>query len=336
MFLRRISAFLALLAAVLHLTPAPAAQKCAPAVTGSFLQAWYCVGWDDARWDAETAWMKQAGLEYLVLQTAAYLDENGGWQVNYDSALPVFAAAEKADVLSGALKSCRKAGIKVFVGLADFADWWNLGGLSPQYQTVCGVMTQMQREIWQKYRPQYGETLYGWYFAPEINNVLLLGGGLPSIPRGLNRVLETATALEPSMPVMLSPYFSEAYALGSVTATLPLWQSFFAQTRFRPGDIFCPQDAVGAGWTSEKNLEKVWRMYAAAVEGAEKGVRLWANCENFTADHAPALIDRFARQLSAACRYAENIVCFSMNHYYSPFADAAAWGAYLRYAEGLR
>ena len=336
MLKRWISAFLALLAAVLHLTPAPTERKCAPAVSGSFLQAWYCTGWDDARWDAETAWMKEAGLDYLVLQTLAYLDENGGWQVNYASALPVFGTAEKADVLTGALKSCQKAGIRVFVGLADFADWWNRGGVSPQYETVCEVMTQMQREIYETYRPQYGETLYGWYFPPEINNVLLLGLGLPAIPRGLNAVLDAATALDPAMPVMLSPYFSEAYALNSVTATLPLWQTFFEQTRFRPGDIFCPQDAVGAGWTSEKNLEKVWRMYAAAVEGSGKGVRLWANCENFTADYSSAPIDRFARQLGTAARYTERIICFSMNHYYSPYTDAAAYEAYLRYADGLQ
>jgi len=61
---------------------------------------------------------------------------------------------------------------------------------------------------------------------------------------------------------------------------------------FREHDIFCPQDAVGAGWTIEENLVNVWRMYSDAVKLSGKSIRLWANVENFTSAVAPDCVLR--------------------------------------------
>ena len=336
--IRILSAFFSLLFLLLNITPAPEPRRCEPAVKGSFLQSWYCAGWDDARWDEETACLSDAGVEYLILQSTAKLDSEGNWTVSYPSSLPVFDAAPEYDVIDGALKSCRAAGIKVFIGLADFDDWWNLCGFSPDYMPVCEVMADMQREIWETYAPVYGDTLYGWYFVPEIDNVLPMKVSLPAIVRGLNKVLDTATELDPAMPVMLSPYYSESMAVPSVLLTLPMWQAFFAMARFRDGDIFAPQDAVGAGWTKEASLEKVWQMYRCAVDSAKTDIRLWANCENFTATdggNVSAPPDRFIRQMETASRYADNIICFSMDHFCTPFTDAAAYAGYLDYISTL-
>ena len=335
MLARCISAFLALLLSLLNLTGGTPAPVSEPKVSGSFIQSWYCAGWTDERWDEETAWMKEAGLEYLILQSVAVMDKNGGWRVYYPSAAEDFINASFAgDALTGALRSCKKAGIKLFVGLAEFDGWWDGAGFSPDYSPVCSVMAHMQKEIYDRYMPEYAGTLRGWYFPPEIDNVLGMKLGIDRIAEGLNTVLDAATALDPAMPVMLSPYFSEKYTVPSVLATLPMWERFFAKARFRDGDIFCPQDAVGAGWTREEHLEKVWKMYRSAVQSAGVKVRLWANCENFTSTdsgNVPAPMERFARQLDAASRCAETIVAFSMNHFYSPYTDAEAYEAYLEY-----
>lgn len=315
----------------------PAAERCVPAPTGTFLQAWYCADWDDARWAQEAAFMKEAGMEYMILQTTASLDDTG-WTVWYPSAIKAFSGARQGNVLEGALKSCREAGIRVFVGLADFSDWWGKAGFSDAYFSVCEIMAEMQREICETYRPVYGDTLYGWYFPPEIDNVPTMKLSIRRIAQGLNLVLDTATELDETMPVMLSPYFSESYALPSVLCTLPMWHAFFETAHFRPGDIFAPQDAVGAGWTKEEHLEKVWQMYRAAVDACDKGVVLWANCENFTSTpegNVPADTERFARQLALAAKYTDNIICFSINHFYSPFTDAQAYEAYLDYLTAL-
>ena len=111
----------------------------------------------------------------------------------------------------------------------------------------------------------------------------------------------------------------------------------FNRINFRDGDIFAPQDAIGALWTSEENLEKVWKIYSAAVDSCDADIKLWANCENFTLAFADTLLDgiltrpatenkasitstldRFVWQMDVASRYAENIITFSYNHYFSP------------------
>ena len=340
MIIRFFSALFALLFSLLGLRPA-AERRCEAKVTGSFIQSWYCADWDGERWAEEAAFMRELGLEYLVLQTTADMDASGNWTAWYPSELPELSDCRSGGVIEGALRSCREAGIRVFVGLADFAGWWDGAGAAPDFDAVCGLMTRMQREIYEKYSPEYGDTLFGWYFAPELDNVPAVRLSLGKIAEGLSGVLDTATELDPAMPVMMSPFFTEYTDTPSVLATLPMWTSFFEKARFRDGDVFCPQDAVGAGWTKEEHLEKVWKMYRAAVDNAPVELKLWANCECFTSaietsspfgppangltENTPAPLDRFERQLDIASKYAERVISFSVNHYYSPFTDPEAY-----------
>ena len=129
-----------------------------------------------------------------------------------------------------------------------------------------------------------------------------------------------------------------------------MWQLFMQTVNFRDGDIFCPQDAVGAGWVREKDLEKTWQMYSAAVESCKKDIHLWANCENMTAaivekglftppvtlekENMTSTLDRFVRQMNTVSHYAENIITFSFNHYYSPYnGNRTYFDTYLDYLE---
>lgn len=340
MLIRFTSAFFALLLALLGHAPA-AQQKTAPVFTGSFLQAWYCVDWDEARWDAEIAAMKEAGLDKLILQDTAQMDLRGGWTVYYPTKLEALQShGGYGDVIDGALRACQKGGLKVFVGLAAFENWWVLGGLFGQYGKVCGVMADMQREIYARYHAQYPDAFYGWYFTPEISNVPTMKASVLTLARGLNKVLDAATALDPSMPVLLSPYFTEYIAVPSVLATLPMWQTLLEKTHFRDGDIFCPQDAVGAQWTPQRDLEKVWQMYREAVASCNKSIRLWANCETLIVArkaiplmppatvetvNSAASLDRVVLQMRVAANYCEEIVVFSYNHYYCPLTGTRAY-----------
>ena len=333
MLKRCIAAFFALLFALIR--PAPQQRRCEPKVTGSFLQSWYCADWDDERWEQETAWMREAGLEYLVLQSTAYLDADGNWEAYYPSGLPELKGRADCDVIAGVLKACQKAGVKVFIGLADFENWWGKAGFSADYLPVCRVCAAMQREICDMYAPEYGDTLYGWYFVPEIDNVPTMKLSVRRIAKGMDLVLDAATEIDPSMPVLFSPFYTDTYAVNSVLATLPMWQALLNTAHFRAGDIIAPQDAVGAGWTREKDLDKVWRMFRAAADSCKTDVLLWANCECFTSTadqgNVPADLDRFVRQMKTAADYVDNIICFSMNHFYSPFTDAESYAAYLAY-----
>ena len=292
--------------------------------------------------------MKEAGLDKLILQDTASMDLRGGWTVYYPTALDALQGhGGYGDVVEGALHACQKGGLKAFVGLAAFESWWVLGGLFGQYDKVCRVMAQMQREIYDRYYERYPDAFCGWYFTPEISNILTMKTTVLTLARGLNRVLDTATALNSAMPVLLSPYFTEYLAVPSVLPTLPMWQTLLEAAHLRDGDIFCPQDAVGAQWTPERDLEKVWQMYRAAVDGCGKDVRLWANCETLIVArkaiplmppatletvNSACTLDRLVRQMRLAAQYCDEIVTFSYNHYYCPQTGTRAYhDCYLDY-----
>ena len=333
-----ISALMAFLMSVLSFGGNQPERKCNPEFNGTFIQSWMSSSWDDERWQTEIENMKEAGIEYLILQDIAEKGSEalgGSWNVYYDSELPAFGnAVYGGNVVERALRNCEGSGIKVFVGLAMFDDFWNETSLSPQYKEVCGVMADMIKEI----HAEYGsyECLYGWYFTPEISNSLLRQIYIKGIADGANLVIDSVNETDASKPLLMSPFMSEYYSAGPVL-TLSSYVRLINSINFRDGDIFAPQDAVGAKWVSEDNLERNWKLYRAAVDSCEADLRLWANCENFSTVVAPSVLegilnppatentvyvtetlDRFVRQMDIASRYTDNIITFSYNHYYSP------------------
>lgn len=350
-----VSAVMAFIISLLPVGTGEPEAKCSPEFSGTFLQSWMSSSWDDARWQTEIADMQRAGIKYLILQDVAnkaYKSSGGGWSVYYDTDLAVFDGAAKApDVIEAALRNCKGTDIKVFVGLAMFDDFWTEGAMTGQYAEMCAVAADMAQEIYGKYHSRYAENFYGWYFTPEFNNILTCQVNIGGMCDGLNVIIDRINALDPSLPLLLSPFYAEYLAAGPVV-TLANLVRILNTVHFRDGDIFAPQDAVGALWVKEENLEKTWKIYSEAVKTADADIKLWANCENFTlafADTAfdgiftrpatenteavPATLDRFTRQMKTAAKYAENIITFSYNHYYSPeLVSPAYMEAYLDYA----
>ena len=351
-----ISAVIAFVMMMLPSAQKPVEQKCKPEFSGTFIQSWMTCVWDDDRWVQEVANMKKAGIDYLVLQGLADKGSEslgGTWNVYYDSDVEALKdGVYGGDCLEIALKHCEDEGIKVFVGLTMFDDFWTESAFGNQYQEICEVAAAMIEDIYNKYGEKYDDSLYGWYFTPEISNGYLCQLSLNGIIKGLNTVIDGINKTDEAMPLLLSPYYSEYTALGPV-ATLCNYVRFFNKVNFRDGDIFAPQDAVGAKWTREKNLEMTWKMYKAALDTCDADVKLWANCENFDGaittetlggllspkitehtSNQTATFDRFARQMEIASRYAENIITFSYNHYYSPsYVNPAFIEVYYDYLE---
>ena len=333
-------ALMAFIMAMLTGFAVPEEKKCDPAFTGSFVQSWASSYWSDDQWESEMEYMKDCGLEYLVVQDLATKGANadgGKWTLYYDSSLPEFENADRSenDVLEKALYHCKKAGIKVFVPLAMFDDFWTELALTDQYAEVCKISEKMAEEIYNNYYEGYEDTFFGWYFVPEINNNILNVIGVRRLAEGLNGILEKLTELDSSLPLLMSPFYTN-YLSGGKTVSLAQLVSFFEYTEFRDGDIFCPQDAVGAGWTDVEDLKMMWALYSEAISTADADVRLWANVECFTSAAAdtltdgitgpsatentvsvPVTLDRLVYQMDVASGYAENIITFSFNHYYS-------------------
>ncbi len=348
-----VSAILAFVFSLLLFGSSTPEQKCDPKFNGTFLQSWMSSSWSDERWQDEIKNMKDAGIEYLILQDVANKSADDSWSVYYDSALSCFEnATEYTDVIDAALRNCKGSGIKVFIGLAMFDDFWTEGAITGQYKEMCIVASDMVNEIYNNYFNEYSDCFYGWYFTPEFNNVLTCQININGLCDGLNLIIDQINKTNKSLPILMSPFYAEYLATGPFV-TLTNLVRVFNRINFRDGDIFAPQDAVGALWTSEDNLEKVWKMYSAAVETCDADIKLWANCENFSLGFADTLLDgiltrpatentssitstldRFVRQMDIASKYAENIITFSYNHYFSPsYVNSVFIETYLDYVD---
>lgn len=333
--------FVALLALITAAAPFGEAQlpvrRCNPEFNGTFLQSWMSSGWDDERWAAEVESMQQDGVEYLVLQDLANMDSNGNWTVYYDSTIPAFEGATfGGDVVEAALNACKGTDIKIFMGLTMFDSFWLLGNFTGEYADVCDITADMLEDIYNTYYSISPDNFYGWYFTLELNNQINCGPLMGSMVKGFNIVLDKATQVDSSLPVLISPYTAHYLDLGDL-ATYSQWLTFFELAAFRDGDIVAPQDAVGADWVEEEDLVKIWEMYSAAAKKAKADIKLWANCENFDIAIGPsvlggiilrpeteniesvtATLNRFVMQMEIASRYCENIITFSYSHYFSP------------------
>ena len=355
-FRKVISAVTAFVMMMLPTGKQPEEQKCKPEFSGTFIQSWMTCVWDDERWAEEVENMKNAGIEYLVLQSLAdkaYKNQGGAWNVYYDTDVEALKDANfGGDCLEPALRHCQEAGIKVFVGLSMFDDFWSEAGIGSLYQDVCRVAGDMMEDIYNKYGEKYKDSLYGWYYTPEISNGFLCQFTLGGIIKGINHIIDRINEVDPTKPLLMSPFYSEYIALGPV-ATLCSYVRLFNKVNFRDGDIVAPQDAIGAKWTREKSLEMTWKIYKAAHDTCKADVKLWANCENFDGAISSEILggalspkitentrnvtvplERFARQMEIASRYAENIITFSYNHYYSPsYVNPAFINTYFDYVE---
>ncbi len=332
--------FVSLLAFIISAAPftgsMPEERKCAPEFSGTFVQSWESSTWSDERWQAEVNAMLNDGVEYLILQDIANMDSSGGWTVYYDSTADVFdGAVNGGDVIGAALKACKGTGIKVFVGLTMCDSFWLVGNFTGDYMKICNTAAQMVEDIYNTYYSDYPDTFYGWYFTPEINNMINCAPLMGKMAKGLNTVIDAINATNKSLPLLISPFTADYLSFGKVAAYAD-WLTFFEKVNWRDGDIIAPQDAVGADWIEEDELVRIWEMYSAAVDKIDADVKLWANVENFDIAIGPSILggtllrgeteniesvtatlDRFTRQLDIASRYCENIITFSYTHYFS-------------------
>ena len=274
-----------------------------PAIDGTFLQHWYTVYWDDARWDSEMDVLKEAGMTYLIYT-------------------PIKDGDSSADLtsLGRCLKSAKKHGIKVFVGPNYHGDWWSKGRdrtwLLARMEEGKTVITQ----ILNNYQTEYKGTLYGWYWDWEIDN---LNWNTDSAKQlfvdAINVILD---AIPEDMPLIFSPFANPL--VGSAAAYGKFWKEVLPKMHFRAGDIFSPQDCVGASTMTANTVKGWFYQYKEAVEAVE-GLQLWANVETFEqfnlsdgSHFASAPLTRIVQQMAAITPFVSNIICFAYPHYQSP------------------
>lgn len=333
---RFFSVLFAFLVALCTNTPA-AERRTEPVFTGSFLQSWYSSQFNDEQWENEIAQMKKDGIEHLIIQSVAeknLLSTGGKWTVYYDIDLPEFKDADFGpNVVEKTLKALKGTGIKVYIGLSLFEDFWYQGGFTDQYEECCRISASLVRDIYSRYGEEYKDTIAGFYFTPEFSNIIWESASAITMSKGVNIIIDEMNKVCPDLPLVMSPFYTNYLTLGTVDA-VGFWSKLITYINFRDGDIIAPQDAVGAAFTNIDELEKNWKMYRALIDNADADIKLWANCESFKLAReksiisgiglppatentlsVPATMDRFAYQLDVASYYCDNIITFSYNHY---------------------
>jgi hypothetical protein len=115
------------------------------------------------------------------------------------------------------------------------------------------------------------------------------------------------------------------YRVGKSEPYANLWKEIFAKTSLGRGDIFAPQDCVGAGGLDLDRFDE-WMHALHDATLTKPGLKFWIDAETFVqADWSSAPLKRFARQIEVDSRYAEKTITFAYSHYYSPNNANPAW-----------
>jgi len=330
------SLFAALLSSIVspaRSTPAaPPKSTGHPIARGTFLQEYLARDWTDAQWQAEFRYLREVGMEYLVFGSTA---DSKARITFYPTSLPGYRLADGyGDTVDTCLRNAEEAGFKVFLGLNFNGDWWQKGANDPEW-----LLTQMREgnaladELWARYSHKYPKAFYGWYWGWEVDNAnFRTPETIQTLARALDTSVQHLKTLTPSKPVMLCPFMN--YRLSGPEAYRAMWTTVFARCALGAGDIFCPQDCVGAGGLRLDDVAPWFAALGKAV-ATKPGLRFWSDTETFVQeDWTSAPIGRFIEQMRKVQPYVETCITFAYSHYYSP--NTVGPGFHRTYAEYVR
>lgn len=288
-----------------------------PQFNGSFIQEFLVASWNDEQWDREMIMLKEAGIEYLIYAPALLTDEKGKTTTYYPSSLTRKNLQNKS--VEKCLRSAQKNGVKIFIGLNFNDRWWKV---DYDIEWLIGQMeigNKVADELVALYKEKYADTMYGWYWVWEVDNLnCMTAEHQAALAKALNTNLDHLSKITPGMPLMLSPFMNQAVG-GNAEEYGKMWENVFAQTHFRIGDIFAPQDCVGAGGLTVDKLDEWFSQLKKAVN-TKPGLKFWGNVETFDQKFwVSAPLTRVQKQLETVNSYVSNLICFAYSHYNSPF-----------------
>jgi hypothetical protein len=288
-----------------------------PQFCGSFLQPWLSSNWTDKRWDEEMSMLKNAGIQYLIYGPALNVNTKEEVSACYPTSLA--SSSNQNRSLEGCLKSAKKYGLKILIGINFHDSWWNSSMSEEWLVKQMETGNKVADELVALYKTKYDDTMYGWYWVWEVDNVnWKTKARRTALINALNTNLDHLTSITPNMPLWLSPFMNENAGGGLNPEGYSLfWQEIFTNSHFRKGDIFVPQDCIGAGGVQLYNIVSWFSMMKQAV-AVKPGLKFWGNVETFNTYSASAPLSRVVEQLKKEQPYVENFICFAYSHYNSP------------------
>ena len=136
-------------------------------IKGSFIQPHLFENWDDTRWQKEFSMLQSAGIEFLIFMHTVHTDKEGNIQSVYPSKLSGIENQEN-DLLEICLRNAKQAGFKIFVGLNFNERWWKMDFTSEWLYGEMHRGNMIAKELIQRYKKRYPDTMAGWYWIWEI------------------------------------------------------------------------------------------------------------------------------------------------------------------------
>lgn len=290
-----------------------------PVTTGTFIQNSLASGWDDNAWQRELTALKDVGMQYLVI--GPVLDGSSSDPKNW-----------RLDIVDACLRNAQKQGFKVFVGI-NFDELWWKDFSSEWFNGQMQLGNKVATAVYERFAERYKGTLFGWYWVWEIDNLRFNNPArMDMLTSALNVNLDYLHKIAPEMPIMLCPFMN--YRVGQPDTYRAFWEYVFARTNLAPGDVFAPQDCIGAGGVEIDQLDSWLAALQKAVQ-TKPGLLLWSDAETFQQRFwTSAPLNRFVEQMRIAQPYVSNIISFAYSHYYSPQTVPAGFHqAYRRYVK---
>jgi hypothetical protein len=200
-----------------------------------------------------------------------------------------------------------------------WGETWGVGNKDIRDGFVADTLA-ISKEMYDLYKTEFGDTFYGWYFVPEFSNYFSCWSNdwYTYASEVLNSILEGYTAIDPAMPFLISPYFSDQAPCSNAADTAAAWDKIFSGINFRKGDIFCPQDCVGSGLANINDFTDYYAELKKVIDKYEN-LAFWGNPEDFVqANWTSAPITRYVLQLEKASQYVGGFISFAYSHYYAP------------------
>ncbi len=321
------------------------ATFCHAKINGTFIQSWLYSSWNDERWEEEISYLKEVGMDEIIMaDVASRSNSNEPWSCSYPSQLSNTSLS--ADETTKILKQAKKGGVKVYLGLGCDSRWWNWNLCNDNdYQEFAEAMTmscKIARELYSTYKTEFSYTFSGFYSVYEIwnhiewNNPHRRSLYADRMAEQFNRLIDTLNAIDPSMPLLFSPFATQADWCANIENTQAFYEEFFQKCHFREIDEMLPMDNIGGGGQTLATVNPWCAMYANAVANNNGIPQCNANIESFVQPADSLLYDtnttplfgvnywgsapigRFVQQLEIAKNYANKIYTFAYAHYQSP------------------
>ncbi len=272
-------------------------------------------------------------MHYLVFAPTLQTDDKEISKTIYPSDLPNTKRKYPVDLVEKCLRNAKIAGFKVFLGLNFNDKWWNANFSEEWLYNQMKLGNRVADELVNRYKNRYEETLYGWYWVWEVDNLnYTTTKRQEMLVKALNINIDHLNKITPKMPFMLCPFVNSK--VGNSKNNRKMWQYVFAGTHFREGDIFAPQDCVGAGGLKLEMVDEWFGDMNEAVK-SKPGLLFWSDAETFDQRFwTAAPLDRFVEQMKIVKPYVSNIITFAYSHYDSPSQKTKGFHeAYLQYVK---